>query len=272
MNFEPRYRYSTPDTVWGLFGWSEEMVKKDRLNPKLYNSFTDGTKAAIEMAAVANGTGLDCPDDGLAFPPAGVHDLARVFRPAVDGGRMARSGLVDIAASQEPDGREVFNNVRYGVFVTFKAHSEYARSCFKQYGLSTDPSGWYASLWRPFHLIGLEASVSVLSAVLRNEATGSSKEFRGDAVATAKKDMQPGEMLDGEGGFAVWAKAIPAARSLELGALPMGLAHNVRLKRAIKKDQVVSYDDVDLANDRDVAAIRREMEDRFKPSKGIAAE
>ena len=192
MNFEPRYRYSTPDTVWGLFGWSEEMVKKDRLNPKLYNSFTDGTKAAIEMAAVANGTGLDCPDDGLAFPPAGVHDLARVFRPVADGGRMARSGLVDIAASQEPDGREVFNNVRYGVFVTFKAHSEYARACFKQYGLLTDPSGWYASLWRPFHLIGLEASVSVLSAVLRNEATGSSKEFRGDAVATAKKDMQSG--------------------------------------------------------------------------------
>jgi enamine deaminase RidA (YjgF/YER057c/UK114 family) len=157
-----------------------------------------------------------------SFPPAGVHDLARVFRPVADGGRMARSGLVDIAASQEPDGREVFNNVRYGVFVTFKAHSEYARACFAQYGLPTDPSGWYASLWRPFHLIGLEASVSVLSAVLRNEATGSSREFRGDAVATAKKDMPSGEMLDGEGGFAVWAKAILAARSLELGALPMG--------------------------------------------------
>jgi predicted homoserine dehydrogenase-like protein len=185
---------------------------------------------------------------------------------------MARSGLVDIAASQEPDGREVFNNVRYGVFVTFKAHSEYARACFKQYGLLTDPSGWYASLWRPFHLIGLEASVSVLSAVLRGEATGSSKEFRGDAVATAKKDMQSGEMLDGEGGFAVWAKAIPAARSLELGALPMGLAHNVRLKRPIKKDQVVSYADVDLVNDRDVAAVRREMEDHFKPLASVAAQ
>ena len=130
MNFEPRYRYSTPDTVWGFFGWSEETVAKGDFNPKMYNSFTDGTKAAIEMAAVANGTGLDCPEDGLAFPPAGLHDLARVFRPAADGGRMARSGLVDIAASQEPDGREVYNNIRYGVFVTFKAHNEYARACF----------------------------------------------------------------------------------------------------------------------------------------------
>jgi predicted homoserine dehydrogenase-like protein len=141
MNFEPRYRYSTPDTVWSFFGWTEEEVAKGDFNPKMYNSFTDGTKAAIEMAAVANATGLDCPDDGLAFPPTGLHDLARVFRPAADGGRLARSGLVDIAASQEPDGREVFNNIRYGVFVTFKANNEYTRACFQQYGLLTDPSG-----------------------------------------------------------------------------------------------------------------------------------
>jgi predicted homoserine dehydrogenase-like protein len=271
MNFEPRYRYSTPDTVWGFFGWTEEEVAAGDFNPKMYNSFTDGTKAAIEMAAVANGTGLDCPEDGLAFPPAGLHDLARVFRPAADGGRMAKSGLVDIAASQEPDGREVFNNIRYGVFVTFKAHNEYSKACFKQYGLLTDPSGWYASMWRPFHIIGLETSVSVLSAVLRNEPTGSSKEFRGDAVATAKKDMAPGEMLDGEGGFAVWANAIPASRSLALRALPMGLAHNVRLKRAIKKDQIVSYDDVDLVDDLDVVALRREQEEHFGAAVGTAA-
>ena len=167
------------------------------------------------------------------------------WRQRAPGRRLARAGLVDIAASQEPDGREVVNNIRYGVFVTFKAHSEYARNCFKQYGLLTDPSGWYASMWRPFHLIGLEATVSALYAVLRNEATGSSRDFRADAVATAKKDMAPGEMLDGEGGFAVWANAIPASRSLDLRALPIGLAHNVRLKRAIKKDQVVSYDGAD---------------------------
>ncbi len=260
MNFEPRYRYSTPDTVWGFFGWSEDQVAKGDFNPKMYNSFTDGTKAAIEMAAVANGTGLDCPDDGLAFPPASVYDLARVFRPVADGGRLARSGLLDIAASQEPDGREVPDSIRYGVFVTFKAHNEYARACFAQYGLKTDPSGWYASLWRPFHLIGLETSVSVLSAVLRQEPTGCSREFRGDAVATAKRDLVAGEMLDGEGGFAVWANAIPATRSLALGALPIGLAGNVRLTRPVKRDTVVSYADVELRDDLDVVALRREME------------
>jgi predicted homoserine dehydrogenase-like protein len=212
------------------------------------------------MAAVANGTGLDCPDDGLAFPPAGVHDLAQVFRPAADGGRLAKSGLVDIAASQEPDGREVLNNIRYGVFVTFKAQDEYTRACFKQYGLLTDPSGWYGSMWRPFHMIGLETSISVLSATLRGEPTGMAKEFRGDAVATAKRDLKLGEQLDGEGGYTVWAKAIPAAFSLSMKALPMGLAHNARLKRAVARDTVISYDDVELADDLDVVRLRREME------------
>ena len=260
MNYEPRYRYSTPATVWDFFGFSEEEVRLGDFNPKMYNSFTDGTKAAIEMAAVANGTGLDCPEGGLAFPPAGLHDLARVFRPKADGGRMDRAGLVEVAASQEPDGREVANNIRFGVFVTFKAPNDYVRACFRQYGLATDPSGWYASMWRPFHLIGLETSVSVLSAVLRNEPTGSSKEFRGDAVAFAKRDLQPGETLDGEGGFCVSANAIPAARSLAEGALPIGLAHNVKLRRPVAKDGIVRYADVELAGDLDVVAVRREME------------
>jgi predicted homoserine dehydrogenase-like protein len=197
---------------------------------------------------------------GWPFPPAGLHDLARVFRPAAGGGRLARAGLLEIAASQEPDGREVLNNIRYGVFVTFKARDEYTRACFAQYGLQTDSSGWYASLWRPFHLIGLETSISVLSAVLRGEPTGSSREFRGDVVATAKKNLMPGDVLDGEGGVAVWANAIPANRSLALGALPIRLPGNVRVKRAAARDTIVSFDDVEMKDNLDVVALRREME------------
>ncbi len=259
MNFEPRYRYSTPDTVWSYFGFTEEQIATGDFNPKMFNSFTDGTKAAIEMAAVANATGLDCPEDGLAFPPAGVHDLARVFRPEADGGRLARAGLLDIAASQEPDGREVFNNIRFGVFVTFKAPTAYARDCFAQYGLLTDPSGWYASLWRPFHMIGLETSISVLSAVLRSEPTGAPREFRADAVATAKRDLAPGETLDGEGGYLAWGKAIPAKRSLALDALPIGLAHRVRLKNAVRRDEIIRFADVETLEDQDVVDLRRRM-------------
>ena len=265
MNFCPHYRYSTPDTVWDFFDFTEEQIKSGDFNPKMYNSFTDGTKAAIEMAAVANGTGMDCPEDGLAFPPCGLQDLAEVFKPRSEGGQLEKLGIVDIAASREPDGRVVLNHIQYGMFVTFRAPDEYTRQCFNQYGLLTDKSGWYGSMWRPFHLIGLETSVSALSAVLRREPTGSSKDFRGDAVATAKRDLKAGEYLDGEGGHCVWAKAIPASTSLALRALPMGLAHHVRLKRAVSKDAVVSYDDVEMVDHLDVVNFRREMEDHFRP-------
>ncbi|KMK66707.1 NAD(P)H-dependent oxidoreductase [Puniceibacterium sp. IMCC21224] len=256
MNFAPPYRYSTPDTVWSYFGWSDEEVAAGDFNPKMYNSFTDGTKAAIEMAAVANATGMDCPDDGLAFHPAGLQDLASVFRPKSEGGQLAKPGLVDIASSREPDGRVVLNNIQYGMFVTFKAPDEYTRACFQQYGLLTDPSGWYGSMWRPFHLIGLETSVSVLSACLRGEATGSSTRWRGDAVATSKGDFGAGDYLDGEGGYKVWAKAIPAQQSHRLNALPIGLAHNIKLKKPIKKDQIVRLDDVEIVDDIDIFALR----------------
>ncbi len=271
MNFQPEYRYSTPDTVWGYFGWSDEFVAKGDFNPKMYNSFTDGTKAAIEMAAIANGTGLDCPDDGLAFHPAGLQDLASVFKPASEGGRLAKPGLVEIAASQEPDGREVLNNIRYGMFVTFRAPDEYTRECFGQYGLLTDKSGWYGSMWRPFHLIGLETSVSVLSACLRGEPTGTALEFRGDAVATAKSDLKAGDWLDGEGGYATWAKAIPATISTRIDALPMGLAHKVKLKRDVPRDTIVTYTDVDIVDDLDVVDLRREQVSTMGPKVAAAA-
>jgi predicted homoserine dehydrogenase-like protein len=259
MNFAPPYRYSTPDTVWDFFGWSDEEVAAGDFNPKMYNSFTDGTKAAIEMAAVANATGLDCPNDGLAFHPAGLHDLATVFRPESEGGRLAKAGLVDIASSREPDGRVVLNNIQYGMFVTFRAPDDYTRACFQQYGLLTDPTGWYGSMWRPFHLIGLETSVSVLSACLRGEATGSSTRWRGDAVATSKGDFAAGDYLDGEGGFKVWAKAIPARQSHRLNALPIGLAHHIKLKRPLKRDQIVCLDDVEIVDDKDIFAMRAQQ-------------
>ena len=265
MKYEPKYRYSTPDTVWEFYGFSREEVAAGDFNPKMFNSFTDGTKAAIEMASVANAAGLDCPDDGLAFPPSSFQDLARVFRPISEGGRLPKPGLVEIAASQEPDGREVVNNLRFGVFVTFRARDAYTRDCFRQYGLMTDPSGWYASMWRPFHLIGLETSVSVLSAVLRREPTGTPVEYHGEVAATAKRNLKAGEMLDGEGGYTVWAKAIPAARAHALDALPIGLAHNVQLKNPVGCDEIVRFRDVVIPDVPDVLELRRKQNESIGP-------
>lgn len=259
MKYVPDYRYSTPDTVWDHFGWSKEEVAAGDFNPKMYNSFVDGTKSAIEMAAVANATGLSCPDNGLGFYPCGTHDLARVFRPESDGGRLPKSGLAEVAASEELDGRQVHNDIRWGVWATFRAPCEYTRDCFRQYGLKIDESGWYGSSWRPFHIIGLEAAISVLSCCLRGEPTGSSKDYRGDAVAIAKADLQAGSMLDGEGGYAVVADALPASTSAKMNALPIGLAHHVKLKKHVAKDQIVTMDDVDVTEDLDIVKIREEQ-------------
>jgi predicted homoserine dehydrogenase-like protein len=226
----------------------------------MFNSFLDGTKSAIEMAAVANACGLDVPTDGLGFPPCGVDDLPHVMRPKALGGCLDCDGTVEVVSSLERDGRPVFRDLRWGVYVTLKAPNDYAAACFKQYGLPTDSTGRYAAMYKPFHLIGLELSISVLNAVLRHEPTGMTHEWRGDVAAVAKRPLKTGERLDGEGGYTVYGKLMPATRSLREGALPIGLAHGVRLVRDIEAGTTVCARDV-LLDDRALAVrIRRDLE------------
>jgi predicted homoserine dehydrogenase-like protein len=132
--------------------------------------------------------------------------------------------------------------------------------CFKEYGLVTDPSGQYSALYKPFHLIGLELGISVASVGLRGEPTGAPIGFNADVVATAKRDLAAGEALDGEGGATVYGRVMPAAESLRLGGLPLGLAHHVRLRQAVGAGQTVRWGDVDINLDDPAVAFRREME------------
>ncbi|WP_315783109.1 MULTISPECIES: NAD(P)H-dependent oxidoreductase [unclassified Bradyrhizobium] len=260
----PAYHDVTPDGVWQHYGLTAGEAQSAGMNPQMFNSFLDGTKSAIEMAAIANATGLDVPTDGLLFPPCGVDDLPHVLRPRDRGGVLERSGMVEVVSSLERDGRPVFRDLRWGVYVVLEAPNDYAADCFRQYGLKTDASGRYAAMYKPYHLIGLELNVSVLSAALRREPTGQPLGFRGDVVAVAKKDLRAGEMLDGEGGYTVWGKVIPARTSLQLGALPIGLAHRVKLKDDVAHGAVVRWGDVDVDNmDSDIVATRKGMEMAF---------
>src|SRR3954466_14605464 len=229
----PAYHLVTPADVWGHYGLTPEEAREGGMNPQMFNSFLDGTKSAIEMAAIANATGLGVPHDGLLFPPCGVDDLPHVLRGRDAGGALERDGMVEVVSCLERDGRPVFRDLRWGVYVVLKAPNDYARACFREYGLKTDSSGWYAAMYKPYHLIGLELGVSVLSAALRGEPTGQPQAWRGDVVAVAKRALRAGETLDGEGGYTVWGKLVPAGRSLAAGALPIGLAHHVRLTRHI---------------------------------------
>jgi predicted homoserine dehydrogenase-like protein len=266
----PAYHAVTPDDVWAHYGLTPEEARTGGMNPQMFNSFLDGTKSAIEMAAIANATGLAVPEDGLGFPPCGVDDLPEVLRPKSAGGVLAQEGMVEVVSSLERDGRPVFRDLRWGVYVVLKAPTTYARACFAQYGLRTDTSGWYAAMYKPYHLIGLELGISVLSAALRGEATGETREFRGDVVAVAKRALKAGETLDGEGGYTVWGKLVPASRSLAEAALPIGLAHGVKLTRDIAAGQTLRWSDV-TALESEAARVRREMERRFCSSAGSAA-
>ena len=162
----PAFHAVTPDNVWSHYGLTPEAARLAGMNSQMFNSFLDGTKSAIEAAAIANACGLDVPDAGLAFPPCGVDDLAQVLHARGDGGQLTRDGQVEVVSSLERDGRPVFRDLRWGVYVVLKAQSSYAAACFQQYGLKTDASGRYAAMYKPFHLIGMELSISVLSAAL----------------------------------------------------------------------------------------------------------
>ena len=259
----PKYHSSTPSTVWDYYGLSTQEAAAGGLNPKMFNSFLDGTKSAIEMGALANATGLGVPDDGLLFPAVGTSMLSQVLKPKEFGGVLANSGTVEVVSSLERDGTEIPDNLRWGVFVVFKSDSYYTEQCFREYGVPVDDSGQYAALWRPIHLIGSELGFSVATALLDKKSTGATKAFSGDAVSVAKRNLKVGELLDGEGGTTVWGKLLPAAKSISLKALPIGLAHNVKLLKDVSEGQVISQNDVSTIPESNAYILRKEMEAEF---------
>jgi predicted homoserine dehydrogenase-like protein len=259
----PHFTESTPETVWGNYGLTPEQALRGGLNPKMFNSFLDGSKPSIESSAVANATGLGVPSDGLLYPPASVEDIPFVTRPKSEGGVLERKGMVEVVSSLEADGRKIPYDIRMGVWVTVEAETDYIKNCFEEYNAHTDPSGRYFTLYKRWHLIGLEVGMSVASVALRGEATGVATCWNADVVATAKRDLAAGEMLDGEGGYTVWGKLLPAERSLRLGGLPLGLAHNVKLVRPVKKGQSLSWADVAIDTSTAAYKLRSEMESMF---------
>ncbi|KAK4552557.1 hypothetical protein LTR86_010201 [Recurvomyces mirabilis] len=259
----PAYHASTPDTVWDYYGFTKEQLATGDFNPQMFNSFLDGTKSALEMAAVANGCDLTPPDDGLLFPPCGRHDLPGTLRPKADGGLLDKKGTVEVVSCLEVDGRPVHNDLRWGVYVIIEAPGEYQKECFKQYGLQTDSTGKYAAQYKPFHLIGLELGVSIANIMCRGEPTGQTRTWAGDVVATAKRDLKAGEKLDGEGGFMVYGKLLPAEASMKIEGLPIGLAHGLVLKVDKKQGQGLSWRDVEYSEKNQAVAVRREMEAVF---------
>ncbi len=259
----PTYHASTPDTVWDILSTYLNIQDRSHINPKMFNSFIDGTKSGIEMTAVCNATGLVPQTDGLGFPPATRFELAEVCKPKADGGVLEKAGVTEVTSSAYRDGTDVPHHLAMGTYVVVTSESDYAHSCFQEYNCLPDSTGKYSALYRPTHLIGLELGLSVASVVLRNEATGAPVCFNSDVAATAKRALKAGEILDGEGGACVWGKQTPAARSLKAGYLPLGLANDIKLKRDIAEGERLTWDDVEIDPSDNAVVIRREMEAMF---------
>ena len=261
--YEPHYHRSNPDNVWDILDKYLNITDRKSINPKMFNSFVDGTKSGIEMTAVCNATGLVPQSNGLAFPPATRFELAEVCKPNSAGGALEKEGVTEVTSSVYRDGKDVPHHLALGTYVVIEGETDYARKCFGEYAMLPDKTGRYAALYRPIHMIGLELGISVASVALRKEPTGGPTGFRSDVAATAKKDLKGGEMLDGEGGFCVWGKQVPAERSLEQGYLPLGLAQNVKLKRDVKEGDCLKWSDVAYDPNDLAVKVRREMEAAF---------
>jgi predicted homoserine dehydrogenase-like protein len=258
----PNYHGLTPDTVPDVLRQYLE-IDPGSINIKMFNSFLDGTKSGIEMTAVCNATGLTPQDGGLNFPPATRFELAEVCKPAPQGGSLSRAGTTEVVSSLYRDGTAVPNDLAMGTYVVIEGETDYARQCFREYHMLADSSGQFAALYRPIHMIGLELGISVASAALRGEPTGAPVAFRSDVVAVAKRDLKKGEILDGEGGYMVWGKQLPAPASLARGGLPLGLAGNIPLTRDIAEGALLTWDDAAIDATDHAVIVRREMEAAF---------
>ena len=236
----PSYHAVTTANVWENYGISEAEALSAGMNPRMFTSFLDGTKSAIEMAAVANCTGLSAPEAGLSFPPCPIEALPELLKPKSVGGMLEAEGRVEVVSCLNRDGSPVVNDLRWGVFVVVRAPNDYVRSCFREYGMITDRSGEYAVLYRSHHFIGLELGVSILAAALDCRATGCPESFRAEVVAAAKRPLPAGTVLDGEGGETVYGRLMPAERARAEGAVPIGLAHGVTLLRDLPEGAVAT--------------------------------
>lgn len=261
--YHPRYHRSNPDTVWEILDKYLRIEDRALINPKMFNSFIDGTKSGIEMTAVCNATGLVPQSGGLGFPPASRFELADICKPKSAGGALEKEGVTEVVSSVDREERDVPHHLAMGTFVVFEGETDYARRCFREYHLMPDKSGRFAALYRPVHMIGLELGISVASVALRGEPTGAPTGFRSDVIATAKRNLKAGEMLDGEGGFCVWGRQTPADVSLAQGLLPLGLAHQVRLTREVKEGESLRWSDVACDSNDSAVKARREMEAMF---------
>jgi predicted homoserine dehydrogenase-like protein len=252
-------RAGTPDTVPQRFGFSQEMIARRNINFKMYNSFRDGSKAQIEMTALANMAGLVPDIRGMHEPSLNIGDMARVFSLKEEGGLLGRHGVVELANSIAEDGRTMLPNpLKMGVFVVIRTEHPFTQEDLSDYIKIVGGNGHNFLLYRPYHLVAVEAPMSIAQAVLYGRATGSPLPTpTAEVITVAKRDLKAGEQLDGSGGYTVCGLIEKAEIARAQKLLPLGLASGIRLTQPVQQGQAISYDMVELNEDSFVLKLRR---------------
>ena len=259
--FYPSDAVGVPEEAFARYGYGEDLVTRRRFNAQMYNSFRDGSKAQIEMCALANATGLVPDKRGMHEPSAGVADLPRVFARKQDGGLLDRSGVVELANCVGPDGRDVPDGIGIGVFVVLGTENPILREDLPFYGLPAAVNGRYAAFYRPYHLCGIETPLSIAEAALLHRPTAAPLPTPvADVVAVAKRDLRAGDVLDGSGGKNVRGIIERASIVRAERLLPEGLAYGVTVRRDVAQGEPITWDLVDIREDSLAVRLRREQD------------
>ncbi len=254
----PADRHGDPDRALARLGYDTEATARLRLNAQMYNSFRDGSKAQIEMCAVSNMTGLPPDRRGMHEPPAGLAALPDLFASADSGGLLKSSGVVDLANGVGPDGEsELSENIADGVWVVVTSEREHIREDMRIHGTRVSADGQRMALFREYHLCGIETPLSIAQAALLGASSGLPLETpTSEVLAYAKRDLRPGDTLDGSGGRLVYGM-IDRAETLEAeGVLPLGLSYGSRVLEPIAADQPIPAGAVEVKDGSFVAKLR----------------
>ena len=257
----------TPDTAAARFGFSAEHIERRTINLKMFNSFRDGTKAQVEMTALANAAGLEPDVRGMHEPSLNLAEIPRRFSLREEGGLLSRHGVVELANSVAADGKTMLPNpLGMGVFAVVRSEHPFTQEDLAYHGCHVGGAGNNFLLYRPYHLVAVPAPLSIARAVLFNAANGSCAPTpTAECVAVAKRDLRAGEQLDGGGGYTVVGQCEKAAVARREGLLPLGLAEKATLKRDAARGEAIGYEDVTLNQESFVSKMRRLQDEVAEP-------
>lgn len=255
-------RAGVPDTVPERFGFSSEQIARRTINLRMYNSFRDGTKAQIEMTALANMAGLVPDRRGMHEPAVRIADIPRVFSHRDEGGILSRTGVIELANSVDRDGVSPLpGSLGMGVFAVIRADHPYTREDLQEYMGISGGHGRNFLLYRPYHLVAVTAPLSILRAVLLHEPTGQPAPIPvADTITVAKTDLAAGTVLDGGGGYTVVGLSERAEVARAENLLPLGLSKGAVLRQAVRAGGAIARDMVNPPPATLLHALRQEQD------------